>query len=307
MQSADIPSGTEHDLETLLRCAREEIRFLRKKCESVDIYRLNSEMWQTDNIRLKAENAQLLAQHASHKLEMEKVQTRLDQMEKRLGQDSNNSSKPPSSDPLYKKRRLAAPVGSKRKPGGQPGHEKHEQQILPTKDVREVIPKECEHCQASLEGTDPQPKLRQHIEIPPINPKVTHFLVHQIHCRRCGKVTRGKVSTGMRSGYGSRLEALVSHLTGTYRFSKRKTVSFLGEMYGIPLSLGMLCKMQERTSLALEGTMAEIDALVLNSSEPLSDETGERIQLSCLSINTRNSNQKTIFFAKPGNPAFIGI
>ena len=43
---------TVHDLETLLRCAREEIRFLRKKCELVSILHITCEMWQTDNIRL---------------------------------------------------------------------------------------------------------------------------------------------------------------------------------------------------------------------------------------------------------------
>ena len=55
-----------------------------------------------------------------------------------------------------------------------------------------------------------------------IRSEVTHFLLHQLTRSGCGAVTRGHVPAGNRSSFGPRLEALVSHLTGFYRFSKRK-------------------------------------------------------------------------------------
>lgn len=73
-----------------------------------------------------------------------------------------------------------------------------------------------------LAGIDPEPRLHQHIEIPAIGPDVTHYLLHRLTCSGCGAVTRGHVPAGNRSSFGPRLEALVSHLTGFYRFSKRK-------------------------------------------------------------------------------------
>lgn len=194
MEPLITPSVTEQDLETLPIWVRELLQ----------TQRLNCEMWQTVAKQQKAENANLLTQDMERKIEIERLQTRIDQLEKELRQNSNNSSKPPSSDPLYKARKLLLTVRSKKKPGGQPGHERQEQKILPTKDVREVIPKVCEHCQTPLLGKDPQPKLHQNIEIPPVQPIVTHFRVHQLKCRWCGVTIRGEVPAVMRSSYGTR-------------------------------------------------------------------------------------------------------
>ncbi len=80
------------------------------------------------------------------------------------------------------------------------------------------------------------------------------------------------------TNYGPGLEALVSHLTGSYRFSKRKIVGLFDEVLGIPISLGMGCKLQARTTRALEAGMAEIDGRIMNSAEPKNvDETGQRV------------------------------
>src|SRR3954447_15388537 len=47
---------------------------------------------------------------------------RIEELERRLGSDSSNSSKPPSSDPPYRKpERASSRTSSGRKPGKQPG------------------------------------------------------------------------------------------------------------------------------------------------------------------------------------------
>jgi hypothetical protein len=48
----------------------------------------------------------------------------------RLGQDSSNSSKPPSSDPIHVKRRPPCPPSGKKR-GGQRGHTKHSRALVP--------------------------------------------------------------------------------------------------------------------------------------------------------------------------------
>ncbi len=66
-----------------------------------------------DLASLRAENAALRAQ-------IEQLLQRMAELEARLAKDSHNSSKPPSSDPPFKK----PPPRSLRQPSGKPGGQK---------------------------------------------------------------------------------------------------------------------------------------------------------------------------------------
>src|SRR5690242_18089407 len=58
------------------------------------------------------------------------LERRVQALEERLGQNSTNSSKPPSSDGPAVKRAPPRPRGTRRK-GGQPGHPRHTRPLLP--------------------------------------------------------------------------------------------------------------------------------------------------------------------------------
>src|SRR5689334_1782410 len=83
---------------------------------------------------------------------------RVAELEALLGQNSTNTSKPPSSDPPGTKRKPRPPKG--RRPGGQPGHKPHKRELLPEEQVDRIVdlppPKQCERCQHELEGTRQQ-------------------------------------------------------------------------------------------------------------------------------------------------------
>jgi hypothetical protein len=119
-----------------------------------------------------------------------------------------------------------------------------------------------------LSGVDPEPRLHQHIKIPDIQPDLTQFLLHQLTFSGCDAATRGQVPAGYLSIYRPRLKTLVSHLTGFYRFSKRKIVGLFFEVLGTPNSLGLVCKHQARTTLANVAGMAEMDCRIMYSAEP---------------------------------------
>src|SRR4249920_3594658 len=57
----------------------------------------------------------------------------------RLNQNSQNSSKPPSSDGPHVKRKPPKP-SSGRTPGGQPGHPPHQRTLVPVAEIDAVIP-----------------------------------------------------------------------------------------------------------------------------------------------------------------------
>ena len=88
------------------------------------------------------------------------------ELEARLGQNSSNSSRPPSSDPP-----CSAPAPPKpptdRNRGGQPGHKKHERILLPPKRVSETTdlkPTECRRCGKVFFGSDNDPFCHQVME-----------------------------------------------------------------------------------------------------------------------------------------------
>src|SRR4051812_45699131 len=97
---------------------------------------------------LRRENAALCAENAALRVENAALQARIRELEARLGQNSSNSSRPPSTDPLQAPPRpKAPPTGRKR--GGQPGHRGAFRARLPVEQVDEVVPVvlgSCRHC-----------------------------------------------------------------------------------------------------------------------------------------------------------------
>jgi transposase len=64
-----------------------------------------------------------------------KLVKRVEELEARLGQNSQNSSRPPSSDPPYQRDRRGSK--GKGRPGAKKGHKGHQQSLLtPTKVVQ---------------------------------------------------------------------------------------------------------------------------------------------------------------------------
>jgi transposase len=70
---------------------------------------------------------------AELRAEVKALQARMAELEARLGQNSTNSSKPPSSDPPGVMRTPKPSTG--RKPGGQPGHKMSRRELVPIEQV----------------------------------------------------------------------------------------------------------------------------------------------------------------------------
>jgi transposase len=162
-----------------------------------------------------------------------KLEAEVRELTARLNQNSQNSSKPPSSDGPHVKRKPPKPP-SGRKPGGQPGHTPHQRALVPVDNVEQVItckPEQCRRCGRPLTGSDPAPWRQQVMELPPVRPHLTEYQRHRLKCSRCGLTTCGELPTGVLStGYGPRLASVVALCTGGYRMSKRMAASFCREV-----------------------------------------------------------------------------
>ena len=199
-------------------------------------------------------------------------EARVKHLEQRLGTNSTNSSLPPSRDPIGVKRPPPQAKSGKKR-GGQPGHRKHSRAILPPTSVVACRPSHCGGCGSGLSGTDAAPELYQHIDIPPIAPVVTHFLLHSLECKCCGKSTAGKLPPHVIHCDGPGIHALVAHLLVVCRQSRRMVCDLMKDVFGVPMSAGQVVKIQNRTTAVLAPAVAEIRAAVRRRNVNM-DETG---------------------------------
>jgi transposase len=178
----------------------------------------------------------------------------------RLNLNSTNSSKPPSSDPPYLKPAPPKTPSGKRK-GGQPGHPKRSRPRLPPDEVVELRADSCRGCGTRLSGDDAHPLVHQVIEIPPPpKPHVTEYRRHRRCCPRCQRVTCAPLPAHAQSGYGPRVEATATLLSGAYRIGKRGVARLLRGLFGVPISPAMVCKLHARAARALDPVVRPIHA-----------------------------------------------
>jgi len=206
------------------------------------------------------------------------LEARVEELE-RGRKTPQNSSLPPSSQhpharPQPPKRK------SKKRRGGQPGHEKHERPLIPTKecdDVQRLKPTECRRCGAKLSGSDPEPLRHQVWELPEIRPLVTEYQRHRLTCSECGETTCAELPAGVPQGQsGPRLMAFVALLMAYYRQSKRRTADFLGTLLGQPCSASLAVKIQNQVTAAVRPSYEALAAQLPAQDQLSIDETGTK-------------------------------
>jgi transposase len=205
-----------------------------------------------------AAQAALLALLGNLQGELAALRLQVADLTARLGQNSQNSSKPPSSDaPAVKRPPPREPSGRRR--GAQPGHELHRRPWLPPDEEIPRKPTTCRRCGEALAGADPQPLLHQVIELPAIKPLVTHYQLHRLVCRRCGTSTCAALPEGVATGQqGPRLQGVLAVLTGAYRLSKEQAETLCADVFSIPLCSGTICHLEQQTTAALTPVVEEL-------------------------------------------------
>jgi transposase len=207
------------------------------------------------------------------------LQERVTQLEAQVGQHSQNSSRPPSSDPPEAPARPPRP-GSGRAPGGQPGHPGASRPLKPLAEVDQIVivrPPQCGRCAHPLHGTDPQPLRHQVTEIPAPCAVTVEYQRQRLPCPACGHVTLPALPPGVPAGaFGPRLQAIVGLLGGRYQLSDRQAQEVLATLFGVDLSLGSVPALKQATSAALAVPVADAHAYVRAQAQVNVDETGWR-------------------------------
>jgi transposase len=199
-------------------------------------------------------------------------------LQARLGQNSTNSSRPPSSDPPQVPRRPSAPP-SGRSRGAQPGHVAHQRAGVPPERVDSIIdhrPVTCGHCAAPLRGDTASAGFVAHqvTELPPVRAVVTEHRLHLVPCAACGQPTRATLPADVPAGaFGPRVQATVAVLSGTYQLSRRQVADVCGTVLDVPVSVGSVDRLCQATATALAAPVAAAQATLPDAQTVNADET----------------------------------
>jgi transposase len=225
---------------------------------------------------------------------------RIAELEARLGQNSRNSSKPPSSD-LPGTAPKSGSTGRKR--GGQPGHEPSRRELLPPEQVDQFEdhwPSVCEACEAplprELRVEVGEAARRQVTEIPRVQAQVTEHRLHSQFCEGCGHATEAMMPPVVPAGaFGPRLRAVIALCAGRYRLSKRVTQELLSDVLGVDLGLGSVSNVERQVSQALAVPVEEAREFVRQQAVVHADETGWREDKGRAWLWTATTTLVTVF------------
>jgi transposase len=178
---------------------------------------------------------------ASLKREIEALRAENAELRRRLGLDSSNSSKPPSSDGLKKKPRILGSLRTRSgKPsGGQKGHRGDTlRQVANPDRIVEHAATLCRHCCAGLDaGSAVGAEKRQVFDLPERMIEVTEHRAAIHCCPNCRGETRAAFPEGVVSPtqYGERVKAAAIYLNVQQLIPEDRAAQALNDLFGAPL------------------------------------------------------------------------
>ena len=185
-------------------------------------------------------------------LELEEINARqaevISELQRSLGLNSTNSSKPPSSDGLRKPLARSRRHKTGRRPGGQKGHKGHTlKRSEKPAHIEHHFPHSCTHCGHDLdEGMAIPAETRQIHDVPPPPPLVvTDHVVHKCVCPRCNRETRASFPDHVTGPvqYGPNISGLVTYLNEEQHIPVNRVVDVMEQFHGFRMSGGTVANM----------------------------------------------------------------
>jgi transposase len=226
------------------------------------------------------------------------------ELRRRLGLDSTNSSKPPSSDGLKKKPRVLKSLRTRTgKPsGGQKGHRGDTlRQVAEPDRIVEHSAERCAHCQARLLAASKVGEEKRQVFDLPEKPLIVTEHRAAIHdCPACGRRTRADFPEGVVSPaqYGERVKAAAVYLNAQQLVPEERTAQVLQDLFGAAAACGAsVAGWVRRKAEALAPVYRCIGESVATAPVRCLDETGFRIAGKTRWLHTASTATHTYYRA----------
>ncbi|NJJ40726.1 IS66 family transposase [Paenibacillus apii] len=238
---------------------------------------------------------------------IKKLEARVSELERQLGSNSSNSSKPPSSDGLRKPRSMR-PSGGKK--GAPRGHDGHTFVLTPHPDeiIRHEV-KTCSHCSALLQDIPAQSHTRrQVVDLPLPRLFVTEHQVEMKMCPCCGVKQQSVFPEGVTASvqYGEGWKAWTAYLSVNHCLPLERIAQLFEDLSGHRPSEATLLSHIHRVFEHLEPLEKDIRQRLKQSDLLHADETGLRIEGRLQWLHTATNAEWTAYdvHEKRGKKAF---
>ena len=227
--------------------------------------------------------AALLAEIAALRAENAALIGRLAELERRLGLNSSNSGKPPTSDGLKKPPRVSSlRESSGKRSGGQKGHPGATLVRVEKPDaIIDHYPEACAGCGETLsEAMATSQVARQVFDLPEPRPLVvTEHRAHGCRCTGCGLQTRAAFPDGVTAPvqYGQRISAFVLYFLHYQLLPEKRLATLMSDLFGVRLVTATIARISQDCAHRLTGFADTVRDHVAAAPVKHMDETGFRI------------------------------
>ena len=216
---------------------------------------------------------------------IEGLQETIKELQRQINQNSNNSSKPPSSDGYKKPSPKSQRTKSGRKQGGQKGHKGNNMSIPhePDETVKH-LPDQCKTCPSLQECLKNDnvfrcAEKRYTVDVE-VTTKVTeHQSLEASQCPKGESLNKGKFPEDIRAyvQYGDSVSVLVGLLSTYGAMSAMRIHTLIGSLLGVKLSTGTVTSMASKCAKKVGKILKRIKKLIENGHVVCFDETGLRV------------------------------
>jgi len=234
-----------------------KVEYLTLRVQQLETFEEEIKILRQENASLKVEIAELKA---------------------RINSNSNNSSKPPSSDGYKKK--PAFPKAKNGKQGGQKGHKGRTlQQVEKPDKIVECNPDKCSCGHEFTKDELILSETRQVFDLPQPRLEVTEYQIHKARCPICGKLHKGATPENVNAPvqYGNGVKAYAVLLNVHFKLPFKKIQLLFGDLFGYSINESTVYSASRQCYKKLEKTEEIIKSKVAENNVVHADETGVRV------------------------------
>ena len=229
------------------------------------------------------------------------LQETIKELQRQLNQNSQNSSKPPSSDGFNKPKPQSLRQRSGKKQGGQKGHPGAHMSIPHEPDeYHKHLPKKCLSCprlnECVTNGKVFTCGEKRYEVNAVITTKVTeHQSVRVDSCPCTGESLSGEFPEGIRAyvQYGDSVPVLAGLLSTYCAVSAMRIHVLLGSLLGVSLSTGTITSMVSKCARKVGSTFKIIKSMLIGSKVANFDESGTDVNGKTLWVHNSSTPELT--------------